>query len=80
MENYLEISMVLVILTLNISTEKKTFIFNFSAEIVQLLMSMQVDRINQVQLQWSSNYQNPNSREYRLLLDEANKAVIYIFI
>jgi len=43
-------------------------------------MSMQVDRINQVQLQWSSNYQNPNSREYRLLLDEANKAVREFFI
>ena len=44
-------------------------------EVVQLLMSMQVDRINQAQLQWNSNYQNPNSREYRVLNDEATKAV-----
>ena len=42
-------------------------------------MSMQVDRINQVQLQWSPNYVNPNSREYRILADEANKAVRILF-
>jgi hypothetical protein len=50
-------------------------IVEFVTEIVQLLMSMQVDRINQVQLQWNSNYLNPNSMEYRVLADEATKAV-----
>ena len=48
-------------------------------EVVQLLMSMQVDRINQAQLQWNSNYQNPNSREYRVLYDEATKAVRHLW-
>ena len=54
-------------------------IFFYMTEVVQLLMSMQVDRINQAQLQWNSNYLNPNSREYRVLYDEATKAVRHLW-
>lgn len=44
-------------------------------EIVRLLMSMQVDRINQQRIFWSGNYLNPNSREYQTLESEATYAV-----
>ena len=45
------------------------------SEIVRLLMSMQVDRINQRRLFWSGKYVNPNSKEYKTLEGESNYAV-----
>ena len=50
------------------------------SEIVRLLMSMQVDRINQQKVVWNGNYKNPNSREYQTLEGESNYAVsVYIY-
>ena len=45
------------------------------SEIVRLLMSMQVDRINQRRIFWSGKYVNPNSKEYKTLEGESNYAV-----
>ena len=45
------------------------------SEIVRLLMSMQVDRMNQRRLFWSGKYVNPNSKEYKTLEGESNYAV-----
>ena len=47
----------------------------FVSEIVRLLMSMQVDRINQQRIFWSGKYVNPNSKEYKTLEGESNYAV-----
>ena len=44
-------------------------------EIIRLLMSMQVDRVDRQRIYWNGNYVNPNSLEYRLLEDEATQAV-----
>ena len=52
-----------------------TFLRAFFTEIVRLLMSMQVDRVDRRKIYWSGNYINPNSNEYRLLENEANYAV-----
>ena len=55
--------------------EYTTFISFAISEIVRLLMSMQVDRINHQRLFWSGKYVNPNSKEYRTLEGESNYAV-----
>ena len=49
--------------------------FFYFSEIVRLLMSMQVDRINQKRIFWSGKYVNPNSKEYKTLEGESNYAV-----
>ncbi|XP_040563775.1 uncharacterized protein [Lepeophtheirus salmonis] len=42
---------------------------------VKLLMSLQVDRINNNRIFWSNHYENPNSEEYQLLEGESNYAI-----